>query len=313
MSTIGILVLLLLLFYLIGRAADWVIINIKVLGKNLGLKEFWLGLILGLLTTSPELFVGLQATLQNFGALSFGNLMGGVVVLLGLICGLSVVLNRELKVAESFSYQNLFIMGTYLLLPLALGSDGQLSAVDGLLLLILYVVIVWYFIKSNTSIHPSVHLEGGTSNFRAGMEAVIGLAAVVIIAKFILELTLVLTTELNLRPFIVGLLFFSIGTNLPELTLTFRSWQSQARDLSLGNLIGSAFANILVVGFLAFLRPIVFTVGPAYLWLCSFLVALVAAFIWFAYTERRLSWREGLVLIVFYLAFVVVQVRFIAL
>ncbi|MDZ4229512.1 MAG: hypothetical protein U1C53_00040, partial [Candidatus Veblenbacteria bacterium] len=285
-----------------------VMVNVKTLGVNLGIRQFWLGLVLGVLTSMPELTVGVQASLVNVGQLSFGNLMGGVVVLLGLIVGVSVVVDRGLDVAESFRHRELVLIVTYISLPLWFMFDGALTSFEGLVLVLTYGLCVYYLIRTNTSSHPALKLEGGTSNLKVLWLSLLGLVAVVVMAKFILDLSLPLIQQLNIRPFLAGLLFFSLGTNLPELTLAFRSWRGGARDLSFGNLIGSAFANSLVVGLLAFIKPMQLAVGAPYYVFVAVLVGLLVSFVLLAYTGRRLTPREGWVLIGFYALFLFTEI-----
>jgi len=308
MLIISNIALFVVFFYLIGKSADVVITNIKTLGANLGIKHFWLGLILGVLTSMPEFTVGIQASLQNVGQLSFGNLMGGVVVLLGLIVGLSVIVDRGIDVDISFKHRELILIAAYISLPLWLMFDGTLSSFDGLILVLTYGLSVFYFIQSNSLPHPSIKIEGGTSNLKAFWLAMLGLIGIVVLARFILDFTLPFLESLDIRPFLAGLIFFSLGTNLPELTLAFRSWRSGARDLSFGNLVGSAFANSLVVGLLAFIKPMVLLIGPSYYLFVAVLIILLLAFIILSYTGRRLTPREGWVLIGLYALFLATEV-----
>lgn len=300
--------LLIVLFYLIGKSADIVIGNVKILGANLGIRQFWLGLILGVLTSVPELILGIQASLQNVGQLSFGNLMGGVMVLLGLILGASLIVGRDIDVSISFRHRELVLIAAYISLPLWLMLDGHLSSFDGLILMMGYGLCVYYFIRSNSLPHPAIKFEGGTSNLKAFWQTLLGLIGVVVLAKFIIDFSLPLISQLDIRPFLAGLIFFSLGTNLPELTLAFRSWQNGARDLSFGNLVGSAFANSMVVGLLAFIRPMSVAVGAPYYVFMTVLIILLLCFLGLAYTGRRLTKREGLVLVGLYIVFLVSEV-----
>lgn len=308
MEIISSIALFVVLFYLIGKSADVVIVNIKNLGANLGIKNFWLGLILGVLTSTPELTVGLQAALKDVGQLAFGNLMGGVVVLLGLIIGLSVIVNQGINVDISFKHKELMLIATYISLPLWLMFDGVLSSLDGLVLIIVYGLIVFNFIRSNSAAHPSIRIEGGTSNLKSFWFAILGLVGVVVLAKLILDFTLPLLNAFDIRPFLAGLIFFSFGTNLPELTLAFRSWQDGARDISFGNLVGSAFANSLVVGLLAFIKPMSIVVGSAYYFFVAILVVLLFSFVILSYTGKRLSMKEGWLLVSIYGLFLAIEV-----
>ncbi len=307
-TLISTVALLVVMFYLIGKAADAVISNVKILGANLGIRHFWLGLILGVLTSIPELTVGIQASLQNVGQLSFGNLMGGVVVLLGLILGASLLLGREIDVSISFRHRELVLIAIYISLPLWLMLDGVLSSFDGLILIIAYGLCVYYFIRSNSAPHPAIKIEGGTSNLKAFWLTLLGLIGVVVMAKFIIDFSLPLLSQLDIRPFLAGLIFFSLGTNLPELTLAFRSWRNGARDLSFGNLVGSAFANSMVVGLLAFIRPMSIVVGAPYYVFMVILMILLFSFLGLSYTGRRLTKREGFVLLTLYIVFLVAEV-----
>ncbi len=303
MSTFGLILLVVAMFYGIGKAADLVIVNVKALGTNLGIQQFWLGIVLGLLTTSPEFFLGVQASFEGVGQLPFGNLTGGTMVLMGLIVGVSVMVNREIDMSASFKHYEIVLLVAYLTLPIWLSVDGRLSTLDGLILMLTYAGIVAYFINANRSIHPSIRLERGTSNLKASFLAALGLIAIVILTHFILELTLPLAERFYIPPLVIGLLFFSLGTNLPELTLAFRSWQSKARELSLGNLLGSSFANGPALGFIAFMRPISLDDRASFWALAVSTVLLVTLFTYFSYTGRKLTWREGIWLVAVYLVF----------
>lgn len=297
------IVLIGVLFYLIGRSADVVIANFKSLGVNLGIQQFWLGLVLGLLTSTPEIMVGTQALLQGVPQLSFGNLMGGIVVLLGLIAGVSVVVDREVDLSWGFRHHELIILTAYISLPLWLGLDGSLGSLDGLALMVGYAMVVAYMIRVNHRPHPEIRVEPGTSNLQSIWRAMLGLLAVMILAKLILMFALPLASRFAVPPLLLGLLVFSLGTNMPELTLAFRSWREGSRDLSFGNLIGSAFTNPLILGVFSFFQPVTLVVGVPYVVLTAIILLLLLSFTWFAYTNQRLTWREGWALLGLYLAF----------
>ncbi len=308
MEIIITIIILLGLFYLIGKSADVIIINAKILGTNLGIRHFWLGLILGLLTSIPELVIGLKASWQGYGQLPFGNLMGGVLVMLGLIAGLSAVVNKGLDVSESFRHRELGLMALFISLPLWLMFDGELSNADGLILMIGYIFCVFYFIHVNYKGIPVTKVVDGSSNLRSLLYAILGLIAVVILAKLILDISLPLIKRLILPPWWVGLVFFSLGTNLPEITLAFRSWRSGVRDISFGNLVGSSFANSLIVGLLAFAVPITMTVDLSYYLFMGIMLILLIGFVGLSYTGKHLSVREGWILVSIYCLFLLSQI-----
>src|SRR3989344_2301371 len=257
MFTISILISLLAFFYLLGKAADLVIYNIRIVGEKLGIKIFFLGILLGFFTSLPEFAVEINATINNISAVSVGNLLGGIVVLFSFILGLSVVLNRNIITNEK-KLISLLLVFIYFLLPLFLGFNRYLSSVDGVILISLYLILIYYLYWQQKKDRKStsnliIHKDKIT---RSILLVILGLVLVVVISNIVIRFTSVLLTQWAIPPFLVGLILFSLGTNLPEIMVTVRSWRRNIKDLSLSNLIGSGMANIFILGFLSLIKPI---------------------------------------------------------
>ncbi|MFZ5391325.1 MAG: sodium:calcium antiporter [Patescibacteria group bacterium] len=302
--TIGLSGLLIVLFYLIGQAADWVIINVKKIGGHLGIKHVWLGLLLGILTSMPEFFVGLQFFFKQTGHLSYGNLVGGIVVLIGLIAGLSALWLGKLEVESNFSKRNIFSIIVFLGLPVWLAADGNLSWLDGLLMIALYGFLVSHLIDTKDKLTTTVQVEPGANNLRSIIYMMMGLATIMVLSNFIMDVTMNLINRLGIPNLLAGLVIFSIGTNLPEITLAVSAWRSRARDLSLGNLLGSAMANVLVLGLLSFIKPVNLPLGSSFIFLAGVMLMLLTSFMIFSSTAGSINRREGAVLVMIYLFFV---------
>ncbi|MBU1038721.1 hypothetical protein KKC17_00565 [Patescibacteria group bacterium] len=303
--TVGLTVLLVILFYLIGQAADWVIINVKKLGGHLGIKHVWLGILLGILTSMPEFFVGLQSFFKQSGQLAYGNLVGGIVVLIGLIAGLSAIFLGKLEVEASFSRRDIFSIIVFLGLPVWLAADGSLSWLDGLLMVALYGFLLSHLIDTKEKLNTSVQVEPGASNLRNIIYMMLGLGVIMVLSNFIMDVTMNLIGRLGIPNLIAGLLIFSIGTNLPEISLALSAWRSRARELSLGNLLGSAMANVLVLGLLSFIKPVFIPLGGSFIFLATVMLMLLVGFMVFSSTAGNINRREGAVLVMIYLFFIV--------
>lgn len=104
MSTGIIFLFLLLLFIILGIAADVVVRNIKYIATVLKVRLFAFGIVLGLATSLPELSVGINAMMNEASSLSVGNLLGGIIVIFGLILGTSLIFNRSVETDGSFHY-----------------------------------------------------------------------------------------------------------------------------------------------------------------------------------------------------------------
>ena len=139
------------------------------------------------------------------------------------------------------------------------------------------------------------------------LAVIFGLTLILLLSNIIIRLTQVLLSQWTISPFIVGLLLFSLGTNLPEIIVTFRSWRQQIKDLSLSNLLGSGMANPLILGILAFSRPLTITADFSFYLLLFFVLAIFALILVFYRTGRRLTQNEGVVLVVAYILFITSQ------
>jgi len=297
--TAFLILLLFLLFYLLGKSADFLVLQIRFFGERFGIPLSFLGIILGLLTSIPELSIGVNALVENAVAISIGNLFGGVIVLFGLIYGGGIILNRKTKTDGRLWHIIPFFL--YILLALIFGLTGVINEIEGSILIIGYFVIIFFlYIKGEKKQSIHHHKKTPIPFAKSIFITLFGVAGIIIISKIIILLSLELIKELHLPEFLVGLLIFSIGTNLPEIIVTFRSWRRHIKELSVANIYGSAIANIFAVGLLAFLHPIYINVGASYyIIMASFLVLFIST-MFFYKSEKKITQKEGVVLVSIY-------------
>ena len=305
MITILTLLGLLVLFYALGLSADLVIKHIRSIGKKLGIPVFVLGLMLGLLTSLPELGIGINALAQNVPSVSVGNLLGGVIVLFCLIICFGIVLNREIK--TDGKTEILWPILAYMSLPLLFGLRGYIGFWTGFGLLLLYPAVLLYAYLSHGE--KSGHASDGkrVPIVKELAFIVLGLIGIIFLSNLIVRMTLPILTTLRVPGFIVGLLVYSIGTNLPELIVTIRAWKNHVRELSFGNILGSAAANAALLGAFAMTQTLPVTVDFSYVVTVLVMLVMFGLVLRFYRTGKRFSRVEGLVLIALYVIFVLFQ------
>lgn len=304
-----ILAVLMLSFYLLSKSADLVILNVREIGEKLGIRVLFLGIILGFFTSFPELFLGINATINNIPELSFGNLLGGIIVLFGLILGISLVLNRKIETnGEVADYALVFV---YVFFPLLMGMDGKLGFTDGLIIMATYMFLLYtFYIKQKNKNGTKINITNKNEIIKKCVLVILGLILLLIISNWIIKLSIFLFKELDAPVFLVGLILFSLGTNLPELMVAFRSYKKKIKELSISNLAGSAMANIMMIGAFSFIKPIYVEVNVSYYLLMIFIGVLFVLFIYFYKTDKLLSRNEGYILIAVYFLFLIVQTKF---
>lgn len=308
MINIGILISLFILFHFLGKATDLIISHIKIIGERFGVRIFFLGLLLGFLTSLPELTIGLNAIFKGVQGVSLGDLLGGFIVILGLILGLSLILNR--KIVTDGKVASFLPILVYLSFPFILGLDNKFSRVDGAIMLAAYVFLVHHLYLQNRN-EKSASIQVPKKIFLKELyKVILGALLIAVISNLIIRLTLVLIGNLDISIFALGAVLFAIGTNMPEVTITIRSWRKHIKELSISNLIGSAIANPAIIGIFALIKPIIFKTDLSFYFLMTFTFILFAFLLRFYETGKNFSRKEGMALAGIYFLFLASQILF---
>ncbi len=302
----GIVISLVILFYFLGRVADLLISSIKKIGRGFGVKIFFLGLILGLFTSFPELTISLNAFLNNVPSIFLGNLLGGIIVILGLILGASLILNR--KITTDGKISRFLPILIYITLPFLFGLDNNLNRIDGIILIAAYIFLLHRLYHQNKNNESETIRFSKKELLKQISLAVLGLVMLVAISNFIIRLTMILIGGFNISIFAIGAALFSIGTNLPEIIITVRSWKQHIKELSISTLIGSAIANPAIIGIFALAKPIYIRADLSYYLLMTFTLVLLGFLLYFYETGKKLTRREGIFLVSIYFLFLVSQI-----
>ncbi len=308
LTNIGIIVSLVVLFYFLGKSADLVISSVTKISRRFGIKIFFSGIILGFFTSLPELSIGVNALLNKIPNISLGNLLGGPIVLLGLILGASLILNRKTSTdGEIYKFLPILI---FITLPFLFGLDNVLSRFEGIILIFAYLVLIYNLYLQNKNKKDKVVCFSKKELLKQFSLTVLGLILLVVIANFIIRLTMILLGGFNVSVFAIGAVLFTLGTNLPEIIITIRSWKRHIKELSISNLIGSSLANPAIIGLFALIKPIYLKADLSFYLLMAFTLILFAFLLRFYKTNKELSRREGVVLVGIYGIFLVSQILF---
>jgi cation:H+ antiporter len=146
---------------------------------------------------------------------------------------------------------------------------------------------------------------------RGLIRLVAGSAALIVASDLIVKLAIQMAELIHIPVLLIGLFLVSIGTTLPELTFEIKTIGQEEYLMVFGNIVGSIVANsALILGLVALLSPINLGrgVGPYMVAVIAFVV-MYAIFWFFVYSSKRLERWEGLALVLFYLVFVLVQMR----
>lgn len=308
--TIGLFLLACIFLVIAGTLLVRGIIKLAIF---LQLNEFIAAFIIMSLGTSlPELFVGISSALAGKPGFALGNIIGSNIVDLTLVAGIAVVLARGIKIESAVLRKDVYGMVVIAALPMVLMYIGhELSRFDALILLGAYAI---YFYKMVTSGHAQFHRklkDHVTPWMGLGAFVLFVLSGVLLFfaARMVVQYGTQLAVDLALPPILVGLFFVALGTSLPELTFSVRAAMTRHAPLALGDLVGAVVVNsTIVLAVTALITPIV---NSFFIFMTSamFMIAITFLFATFIASGNKLSWREGISLIIFYVLFVIIELN----
>jgi cation:H+ antiporter len=118
------------------KSGEWVVKSLSKIASLLKMKEFVIGFILmALSTTMPELFVGITSGINKNASLALGTVLGSNIVNVTLVIGIAAILGRGMKVSLKTVKTDMRYMLAIAAVPVILMLDGQLSRLDGIMLL----------------------------------------------------------------------------------------------------------------------------------------------------------------------------------
>lgn len=207
-------------------------------------------------TSSPELTVAINAAADGRPEIALGDALGSNVVNLGLVIGVVLLIGPIQRPRTARRDGGAALAAALVLLALCL--DGEVSRADGALLLLLFASwLVWTAIAALQARSDIVDVVGERRHGRSLVSAGVGLVLLVAAGHLIVGGAKAIGDELGIDPFVVGVVFVSIGTSMPELATAVASRIRGHTDVGLGTAIGSNIFNTsFIVGVAAVIAPI---------------------------------------------------------
>lgn len=304
-----------ILFYVLLCLALWVgsgliISAVDTFAHKLNLSPFSSSFfILGILTSLPEIAVGMTAVTQQRPDIFVGNLLGGIPVLFLFVIPILAIFGNGIRITHDLTATRLLIAFGVIAAPSLFVLDGIVSNVEGYICIALYGMLFFIlerkhgimvlFSKKQT---PKKKISGSVM-----LKICIGTLLIFLAGHFILGETLYLATYFGLSPFFVSLIVLSLGTNMPELSVAVRSILQKKKDIAFGDYMGSAAANTLLFGiFTLSIHGYAFGVKnslPTFL----FIAGGLGLFYLFSRSKKDISRTEGLLLLGSYVFYVYVE------
>ena len=232
------------------------------LAKKLRISSMIIGLtVVAYGTSTPELAASLLAAFNSHTELILGNIIGSNISNVGMVIGISAIF-APLLISKITVSRWIPIMIGVSLLVVAMSYDGEISQVDGVILIAALIGFTAYTIKTvkkqkiqqNETIENEA-LEGEYFLSRYKIETYpqsIGLIVAGVIVLFIgghltVDGAVNIAETLGLSQLVIGVVIVAIGTSLPELITSIIAIAKKQTDIGVGNIVGSNIYNILLI------------------------------------------------------------------
>ena len=261
-------------------------------------------------TSAPEFAVSIQSLLNNNGDIILGNVIGSNILNILLILGISALFHdllvkdntvrKELPITLMLSILLVVMMNDMIF---GLG-DNNFSRQDGVILILFFSVFIYYLIsmmKNKVEENPEEPIKYNIP--KSIIFIAIGLVAIIFGSKFVVDSASDIATYLGVSQRIIALTIVALGTSLPELVTSVAATRKGEYDIAIGNVVGSNIFNIgIVLGLPVSILGGVEHISFSEIELLFFVLSALALFL-FALKDRKISKREGIILLLMFIVY----------
>ena len=232
------------------------------LARKLQISSMIIGLtVVAYGTSTPELAAAILAAFNSHTELILGNIVGSNISNIGLVIGVSAIFTPLLMSKVTVKKWVPIMIGVSLLV-IGMSVDGEISQIDGLILIAALIGFTIYTIKTvkkqrvteNENIENE-HIEGELFLTKYRIDTfpkafvLLGIGIVLLFSggHFTVNGAVAIAESLGLSQLVVGVVIVGIGTSLPELITSVIAIAKKQTDIGIGNIVGSNIYNILLI------------------------------------------------------------------
>jgi len=249
--------------------ADMLIEQSERIALKFNIPEFIIGSTLIALGTSlPEMAASVAASFNGSSEIAVSNVIGSNILNITLVLASVFHIARHINPDRDFFAKD----STWALVPvlvfILMIIDGVISRFDAMLLLLLMGAYLLFLLQDAKNI-PEEDIEVDESEVfswsKVSIMLIAGFVLVVGGADFTVESATTIAKSFGVSEWVIGIVMISLGTSLPELTVSISAAMKGKVDMAIGNIIGSNMANTtMVLGAAALVNPIQVN-APSYL------------------------------------------------
>lgn len=274
-----------LLFLILGILAlilgsHFLINSLKTLSLYFKLKPLFLSIVvLGFVSSSPEWFVTITASIKDAPDAALGNVIGSNIINILLVLALSGLFYKCPTDRQIIRFDIPVLIISFVVLGLFFLKES-IAFTGSLLLLGIFLLYLMILFHKRKNEKPHINPDSTDfSLFRTIGLLVLGFVILFTGSSLAVESSLKLVKTLGLSEHFAGVFILSLSTSLPELAASLQAAFKKEGEIALGNIIGSNIFNTLfVLGSAGLIKPLPLSKGFYYDAVYMFFITLI---LWF--------------------------------
>lgn len=313
---------------------DWFVDGATGIARKFHIPELIIGAtVVSIGTTLPEVMVSADATIKGQGATAYGNAIGSIICNTALILAITIAVKPSKVDKKSLKTPVIFFFVAALIYVLNAYIFKRFSLASGIVLLLVFVIYMIYTVittkkrmaqevKTTEPVEENQNEEEEEEKEKKEKPVwqnilllVVGAIGIAFGANLLVDNGVIIAGAMGVPESVIALTMIALGTSLPELVTAITSLVKGHGSLSLGNIIGANFFNLVLVSGISttlspFDLPVEKTIGGLNaslvvdlpLMIIVMLIVTIPALI-----KGKLTRAQGIILLVLYASFLVFQ------
>ncbi|MBO5890316.1 MAG: calcium/sodium antiporter [Alistipes sp.] len=245
--------------------ADFLVAGAVSVARRFKVSDFVIGAaIVGVGTSMPELVVSFLGALGGNADVAIGNVVGSNIFNVLGILGLTALFFPVAIGRKESKFEIPLCIGVSLLLMVLVfnffnGTPAVISRVDGIVLLLLFALFMWYSFSRDrkSATEQTSNSEESTPLWLAVVKIIGGLALLITSCDLFVDNAVLIAKSFGVNDAFISLTLIACGTSLPELAASIAAAVKKNTSLALGNIVGSNIFNItLILGLSSQVMPL---------------------------------------------------------
>ena len=203
--------------------------------------------VVAYVTSTPEIFISVKAALDGSPDIALGNVIGSNIANIGCILA-AVAIICPIAIRNKAIGFNVAVMFFVTLLLLVFGYNGIIGRLEGICFLIILITFtVWSIAQSRKNADAKETEQATMKPLRAVLMILAAVFGLYFSAEWFVRGACELAFLWGVSERVIAVSVVAIGTSMPELVTSLVAAFKKEADLSIGNIVGSNFFNIVGV------------------------------------------------------------------